>query len=356
MSADKYVRTSERKVRFGQHTCFLCSAPLRSKNRTDEHVFPKWLQHRFNLWNQQLDLINLTGIRYRQLTIPCCKTCNGIHLSKIENQIQKAVEAGPDAVADLPPSVLYMWLSKIFFGILYREHLLVADRRGGKRKIIPKEALRELRLHHDFMQGIRRSLEFPLGIPGSILIFGTSVPDRTEEQFDFLDNHPNLSLALRMGSVGIVCCLQDGGMTKAFHDRFEKNYHRENRLHPLQFREVTARTFYKVQLLESTALYIVAETPEKMQIVTQIPPHVSYGEWDLLMFCKMLGHFWNQPVEEIYGGEIGWASSLKGEDDKFLALDPNQLYKMVIPDKWKSARAFESEKDKPVTKDSRLPQ
>jgi hypothetical protein len=356
MSADKYVRTSERKVRFGQHTCFLCSAPLRSKNRTDEHVFPKWLQHRFNLWNQQLDLINLTGIRYRQLTIPCCKTCNGVHLSKIENQIQKAVEAGPDAVADLSPSVLYMWLSKIFFGILYREHLLVADRRVGKRKIIPKEALRELRLHHDFMQGIRRSLEFPLGIPGSILIFGTSVPDRTEEQFDFLDNHPNLSLALRMGSVGIVCCLQDGGMTKAFHDRFEKDYHRENRLHPLQFREVTARTFYKVQLLESTALYIVAETPEKMQIVTQMPPHVSYGEWDLLMFCKMLGQFWNQPVEEIYGGERGWASSLKGEDDKFLALDPNQLYKMVIPDKWKSTKAVVSEKDKPVTKDSHLPQ
>jgi hypothetical protein len=336
MSADKYVRTSERKVRFGQHTCFLCSAPLRSKNRTDEHVFPKWLQHRFNLWNQHLDLINLTEIRYRQLTIPCCKTCNGVHLSKIENQIQKAAEAGPDAVADLPPSVLYMWLSKIFFGILYREHLLLADRRGGKRKIIPRKTLQELRLHHDFMQGIRRSLEFPLGIPGSILIFGTSVPDRIEEQFDFLDNHPNLSLALRMGSVGIVCCLQDGGITKAFHDRFEKDYHRENRLHPLQFREVTARTFYKVQLLESTALYIVAETPEKMQIMTQMPPHVTFGEWDLLMFCKMLGHFWNQPVEEIYGGEIGWASSLKGEDDKFLTLDPNQLYKMVIPDKWKS--------------------
>jgi hypothetical protein len=336
MSADKYVRTSERKVRFGQHTCFLCSAPLRPKNRTDEHMFPKWLQHRFNLWNQHLDLINLTDIRYRQLTIPCCKTCNGVHLSKIENQIQKAVEAGPDAVADLPPSVLYMWLSKFFFGILYREHLLLADRRSGKRKIIPRKTLQELRLHHDFMQGIRRSLEFPLGIPGSILIFGTSVPDRIEEQFDFLDNHPNLALALRMGSVGIVCCLQDGGMTKAFHDRFEKDYHRENRLHPLQFREVTARTFYKVQLLESTALYIVAETPEKMQIMTQMPPHVAFGEWDLLMFCKMLGHFWNQPVEEIYGGEIGWASSLKGEDDKFLTLDPNQLYKMVIPDKWKS--------------------
>ena len=70
-----------------------------------------------------------------------------------------------------------MWLSKIFFGILYREHLLLANRKVGKRTIIPKKALQELRLHHDFMQGIRRSLEFPSGIPGSILIFGTSVPN-----------------------------------------------------------------------------------------------------------------------------------------------------------------------------------
>jgi hypothetical protein len=139
-----------------------------------------------------------------------------------------------------------------------------------------------------------------------------------------------------MGSVGIVCCLQDGGMTKGFHDSIQEDYHRKNRLHPLQFREVTARTFCKVMLLESTALYIVAETPEKMQIITQMPPSVSFREWDLLMFCNMLGHFWNQPVEEIYGGDLGWASSLKGEDNKFLTLDPNELYKMVVPDKWKA--------------------
>ncbi len=183
-----------RIVRLGPSTCFLCSAPLRSKNRSDEHVFPKWLQNRFNLWNQRLNLINLTSIPYRQLTIPCCNTCNNIHLSKIEDIMCAAVESGPSAVAKLPPSTVYMWLSKIFYGILYRESLLRADRRGDKRPIVRKEALRELRLHHDFMQGIRRSLEFPFGIPGSIFIFGTTQPDRVEARFDFFDNHRNWSI------------------------------------------------------------------------------------------------------------------------------------------------------------------
>jgi hypothetical protein len=130
--------------------------------------------------------------------------------------MQSAIKSGPNAVGKLSPAIVYMWLSKIFYGILYRENLLRADRKKGRRPIVPKKALEELRLHHDFMQGIRRSLEFPFGIPGSIFVFGTSVPDRVEEQFDFLDNHANLSIALRMGSVGIVCCLQDGGMTRAF--------------------------------------------------------------------------------------------------------------------------------------------
>src|ERR1700730_12701608 len=90
----KHQHMLKRVVRFGPSTCFLCSAPLRSKNRSDEHVFPKWLQNRFNLWNQRLDLINLTSIPYRQFTIPCCKTCNNVHLSKIGDIVRAVVESG----------------------------------------------------------------------------------------------------------------------------------------------------------------------------------------------------------------------------------------------------------------------
>ena len=123
-------------------------------------------------------------------------------------------------------------------------------------------------------------------------------------------------------------------MTKEFHDHMEGDYYRENRLHPLQFREITAQIFYKSMLLDSTALYTVAETPDKMQIITHMPPYVAFRDWDLLLYCRILGHYWDQPLEEIYGGELGWASSLKGEDNKFLTLDPNKHYKMVVPDNW----------------------
>ncbi len=263
-------------------------------------------------------------------------TCNNVHLSKIEESMRVAVDKGPDAVAALPAASVYMWLSKLFYGILYREHLLMADRRVGKRPIVPKGVLRELRLHHDFMQGICRTVGFPFGVPGSIFIFGTSLPSRIEQQFDFIDNHQNLSIALRMGSVGLVCCLQDGGSTKRFHDHLKHPYHRKSRLHPMQFREATAQIFYKSMLLETSPFFTVVENPNELLVITQNPQHISFRDWNWFTFCKLLAYYWDQPVEEIYGGNIGWASSIRDENRRFRKLDADAHYRFLVPDKWKA--------------------
>src|SRR6185437_5829167 len=69
------------KRRFGLSTCFLCGRRLGIRNRSDEHVIPRWVQDRFGLWNERLNLLNGSSIPYRQLTVPCCRTCNNVHLS-----------------------------------------------------------------------------------------------------------------------------------------------------------------------------------------------------------------------------------------------------------------------------------
>jgi hypothetical protein len=140
----QYQHELTRKRRFGRSTCFLCSRPLRTKNRTDEHIFPKWLQNKFDLWNCNLSLINRTDIRYRQLRVPCCKDCNRVHLSKIEDKMKRAASMGPAAVTALDPIIPYLWMGKIYFGLLYLESLLPSDRRIKSKPILPREALEEL--------------------------------------------------------------------------------------------------------------------------------------------------------------------------------------------------------------------
>jgi hypothetical protein len=112
-------------ARFGTKTCFLCGCRLTARNRSDEDVVPLWVQREFQLGDQFLHLPNDTAIRYRQLKTPCCRKCNNEHLSRIENQMKQAVEGGADAVRPLDPLVLFLWLGKVFYGLMYRDFLLL---------------------------------------------------------------------------------------------------------------------------------------------------------------------------------------------------------------------------------------
>src|SRR5437868_5625128 len=82
-------------------TCFLCADPLTGQTRTDEHVIPKWVQQKYDLWNESLGLLNDSSIQYRQLTVPCCKRCNNETLSRLESTVEVAVSSGYDAVVAL---------------------------------------------------------------------------------------------------------------------------------------------------------------------------------------------------------------------------------------------------------------
>src|SRR6516164_3296134 len=99
----------EEPPQFGREVCFLCGVPLSPDRNTDEHVVPKWIQERFELWDKTLMLLNRTQIPYRKLTIPCCLACNRDHLGKIEERVQKACDQGAQAVRELPPLTLFLW-------------------------------------------------------------------------------------------------------------------------------------------------------------------------------------------------------------------------------------------------------
>jgi hypothetical protein len=80
---------------FGSNTCFLFG---RSDGKlTAEHVFPQWLQRRFNLWNKRQRLINGADIRYTHWKVPCCSECNSTHLKPVEDTIAKATLHGRGA-------------------------------------------------------------------------------------------------------------------------------------------------------------------------------------------------------------------------------------------------------------------
>lgn len=291
------------RQRFGPSTCFLCGRRLGSRTRTEEHIFPKWLLHRFNLWKSRLVLLNGTSIQYKDLRIPSCSICNGEHLSAIEKKLEAATASGHEAVLELPDTVVAAWLAKVLYGLIYKQGFLKLQRHKRRgRPIITRDTLDSFSMHHLLMQSIRVPIEFPFGWPGSLFVFGLQKPDEAEYQFDFKDEVTSLAISLRLGSVGILAALQDGGAMAGFRSDFAKYMAVE--LHPLQFLELTAQVFYKTRLLNRSPLFTVAETPD--QIVVRHMPIGGlsrapiFAAWDPYTYARMFAALSTFPTEMLF--------------------------------------------------------
>lgn len=102
--------------------CFICGNQATSL----EHIIPKWLQRKFNLWNQKIQLPNRTNTTYRQLVVPACKRCNNEIYGKLEDKISKNEGDDKD---------IWRWANKIHFGLRLKDNFLDFDRKNPGQKI-----------------------------------------------------------------------------------------------------------------------------------------------------------------------------------------------------------------------------
>lgn len=282
---------AHRDKRIGRSACFLCGVRITKRNSSDEHVLPKWVLNRFDLWDTKLRLLNGTFLPYRRMTIPCCKTCNGTHLSRIEEQVRTAVTQGFEAVDALDPQVLFLWLGKIFYGILHKEHLLVHDRRDPKSpRIVPRAVLEGRKTHHGFLQAARTPITWMTPIPATILVVPLQSPRAVDEQFDMRDLLFPMTISLRLGNVGIIAALQDGGAQRDTFAHLMERY-RQHPMHPHQFVELTTKFFYKATLLRQTPSFMWAGNEHHLA-VRQLPwawgSERLFDSWDNRIFASML--------------------------------------------------------------------
>ena len=103
-------------------TCFICGKPATSV----EHIIPKWLQRKFNLWDQKIEVPNLTTVTYKQLVVPACKRCNNEIYGKLEERMSKNEADEKD---------IWRWANKIHFGLRLKDSFLDSDRKNPGRKI-----------------------------------------------------------------------------------------------------------------------------------------------------------------------------------------------------------------------------
>ena len=179
--SDKILYNPFEAMTFSQDRCFLCGCEFTTQNpKTEEHVFPKWLQREYNLWDERINLLNNTAtcdsaIQYKNYKIPCCRSCNGIYLQQLENEIREKALQGYDAFIKLEDIKIFQWIAKIYYGIYFKELFLKSDRKNkDSENILTPNFMERFRMLHSFLQSVRIPFEFETNKPWSIFLFKTS--------------------------------------------------------------------------------------------------------------------------------------------------------------------------------------
>lgn len=272
----------------GSH-CFLCCEPLNDDNRTDEHIFPKWLQRKHDLWDQKIKLLNGTLISYKKLVIPCCSNCNNGPLSALEMHAKAAFSKQPDQLVEEDEKWLYLWAGKILFGLLAKERGLLDNRADPKSgTIIERTELDRLRAIHCHLQAIRFKHQFigpNCNIPGSIVVIDSLESSNIKRNFDFGDDFVAFSLFLRTGNRTLFANF-DGGLVAASIGHLMRK-EAQKPLHPLQIKELWVKFMYKTQLVAVVPFFLNRYDEQARKLAIYI---MSYDDADNLSQMAVIEH------------------------------------------------------------------
>lgn len=198
-------------------------------------------------------------------------------------------------------------MAKILYGLLVRELFLLVDRTSpDEGTILEPDDLRELRLHHLLLQAARGLVTWE-PFPASIILIPTKVSDEPAHNFDFADAFWGPTLTMRLGPIGILAVLQDGGaFEKARFPRVEQV--RDHVLAPLQFRELMAFTRYATSKYRLNPGIVVAnaktgEGPVSVICAGSMAPY-AYDAFVLEEMASILAVVMNLPIEQVRSGDL----------------------------------------------------
>lgn len=310
--------------------CFICGRHPDNTAFNDEHVLPRWLLQRYQLFDRAITLPNLSGFRYGQYTVPCCVDCNALMGARIETPISALVAGGYTAfsnhIATHGALIPFVWMALIFLKthLRDRQFRVKRDQRQGGALIGDSYTWHELHHVHCVARSFFTETVVTAEAFGSLLCWPMKTQDHYEH-FDYADLHASRSALLRMGTVGLVAVFDDSNAAlSAFAPWLSRI---TGSLSPFQLREVFAHlSFINASLKDRPAFKTEVDANGRSRIVCLRPAGIELEPHSNADFGEL---FWSamQPISgRLIGphpdipGQIrkGEWSFLFDEQDKFI--------------------------------------
>jgi hypothetical protein len=243
------------KMQFGAQHCFLCGASIQPV--TDSvPVFAEWLQTRYSLAEREILLLDQSIRTYQDLRIPCCARCRTQYVEPLEAQMAETAAAGLDGWRALPEKTLFLWLGKMFYGVLTTELLTELDPLVKPRYPLAENAqmFRRFQAFFQPFQALRVPIEFEDFTPASVFILETA-PHEDTIAFEYDDDLTTMVFSIKLDNVVLLACLMDNGIIRQAMNQVYADAQRP--LHPIQVAEFKARAYYAAYLFGVIPDYFV---------------------------------------------------------------------------------------------------
>lgn len=279
-------------MQFDNGHCFLSGERLSNKNQRIT-VFPKWLIDVYELDKKPLKMLDESFLTYADIFLPCADATK-VKLQELENAIQQAFEKGYDAVKALDETLIFQWVAKTIYGMIFKEiqTAVIQQRNSAEGFNMSQGLIHKFSMLHQMLQSVIQPVEFENFKPFSLFICPML---NSEQEFFYRDEINTLTFSLKMKDFGLLMNLQDNGANKIYHqDLWEKMEGKT--LHPIQFEELCAKVFYSAYLFNRLPEYHIIQAEgtffiEPMPLRGMISKPI-FDDWQFKTYGQVLENFW----------------------------------------------------------------
>ena len=278
---------------FDEQFCFL-SGDLTNEKMT---VFPEWLMDQFKFGDERIEMMDKSkSYHYQDLKLPCSSRVKEA-FETLDIKIQQAYKNGFDGMNTLDQELLFQWIGRMVYGLLYYEMVYERNRKLRNNEDFELSfALRERFGHfHLMLQSVVEPISFIGKKPWTIAVFPLKY---SSDIFSYRDDAINLMFSFGVNGFGFIACLQDNGVIgekqKEILDKMENHV-----LHPVQFEELYARFHYTDYIMQYKREYKIESQGNGITVaIDETAKAPVFGLWDEAIFAQLLANYW-----QVYGIE-----------------------------------------------------
>lgn len=276
--------------------CFICGASPSKTEFNNEHILPKWILKRYDLFSTTITLSNETSFRYDQYTVPCCQQCNSLMGEKIEQPISELINQGFNAVAEHIQKnngywLFFVWLNLIFLKTHLKDKSLKLhkDSRQGNGMISDFYTWERLHHIHCIARSFYTGCKLDFKVMGSFLLLPAKIEDYYDK-FDYTDLYDSKAVLLRLDDIGFITILNDSRFSSYCFQNYLELI--SGALSPIQLREILAHlAFINLNLKERPTFYSKTDFQrEHYEILANVPEQIAINNYDRGDFGAILDY------------------------------------------------------------------